>query len=612
MNGQGIAQFIPLILIFVIFYFFLIRPQQKRAKDHLAMVAGLKRGDEVITSGGIIAIVDRVMEDDRIEVVLGDSVKVQIIRSTITSLLKKQKLNNNSFVLSFTKIKVLLIYIILISAFFFASLNFKNNNLIDKKINLGLDLQGGSYILLEIDTKPLVSQKLQTKVIPIKKLLSKNKINFKNFNISSDNISLIIEVEKQKKFKNLFFKQQENIVNNFIPEYNKFELDLEFNQNKALIKFSNFGLISLNNAALKQSIEIIRRRIDDVGTKEPTILQRGDKRILVELPGIDNPERIKELLGKTAQLTFRLVSKDDGFGSEKLILSENNEELTVNKRVAISGDNLVDAQPQFDSQSNQPIVLFTLDRLGAQKFGRITTENVGRRLAIVLDNTVISAPQIREAITGGTGTISGGFSFQESTDLALLLRSGALPAPINIVEERTVGPDLGKDSIDAGVFSLIVGFILVIIFMFIKYKIFGLVSNISLIANLIMMVGILTILEATLTLPGIAGIILTVGMAVDSNVLIYERIKEELKTEKSIIHAFDTGYNKAKITVIDANVTTLIAAVILFTFGSGPVKGFAITLGIGIVTTLFSAYFVARHLTSLIVLNDKNGKYFKL
>ena len=514
--------------------------------------------------------------------------------------------------LSFTKIKVISIYLILILTIFLASLNIKNNNLINKKINLGLDLQGGSYILLEIDTKPLVNQKLQTKVIPIKKLLNKNEINFKDFSISSNNITLSIEKEQQDKFKNIFFKQQENTVNNFISEYNKFELDLEFNQNKALIKFSNFGLISLNNAALKQSIEIIRRRIDDVGTKEPTILQRGDKRILVELPGIDSPTRIKELLGKTAQLTFRLVSKDDGFGSEKLILSENNEELTVNKRVVVSGDNLVDAQPQFDNQSNQPLVRFTLDRQGAQKFGKITTENVGRRLAIVLDNSVISAPNIREPITGGSGTISGGFSFQEATDLALLLRSGALPAPINIVEERTVGPDLGRDSIEAGMFSLIVGFILVIIFMLIKYRIFGLVSNISLMANLVMMVGILTLLEATLTLPGIAGIILTVGMAVDSNVLIYERIKEELKTEKTIIHAFDTGYNKAKITVIDANVTTLIAAIILFIFGSGPVKGFAVTLGIGITTTLFSAYFIARHLTSVIVLNDKEGKYFKL
>ena len=363
---------------------------------------------------------------------------------------------------------------------------------------------------------------------------------------------------------------------------------------------------------MTQSIEIVRRRIDDVGTKDPTILQRGDKRILIELPGLDNPDRVKELLGKTAQLTFRLVSDDKDFGSEKLKVQNSNNELTINKRVVVSGDNLIDAQPKFDSQANQPIVSFSLDRLGAQKFGRITTEHVGKRLAIVLDNLIISAPQIREPITAGTGTISGSFTFQEATDLALLLRSGALPTPINIVEERTVGPDLGKDSIKAGIISLSIGFALVILFMFLKYRIFGLISNISLLSNLFMLIGILTILEATLTLPGIAGIILTVGMAVDSNVLIYERIKEELKTEKSIIHAFDTGYNKAKITVLDANITTLIAATILFIFGSGPVKGFAVTLGIGIITTLFSAYYVARHMTSMIVLNSKNHNNIKL
>ena len=514
--------------------------------------------------------------------------------------------------LNFTKIKVTFVYLILLTLIFFASLNLQFNNSIEKKINLGLDLQGGSYILLEVDTNPLINQKIQSKVIPIKKLLNDNNIIYSDFTISNNSINFTIDTDKQNLFKNIFLKKNDNLVNNFITDYNTFELDITFNANKALINFSNYGLISLNNAALKQSIEIIRRRIDDVGTKEPTILQRGDKRILVELPGIDNPERIKDLLGKTAQLTFRLVQDDDGFGSEKLIISETNEELMVNKRVVISGENLIDAQPKFDSQSNQPIVSFTLDRLGAQKFGKITTENVGKRLAIVLDNAVISAPQIREPITGGTGTISGGFSFQESTDLALLLRSGALPAPINIVEERSVGPDLGKDSIEAGIFSLAVGFILVIIFMLIKYKIFGLISNISLISNLFMLLGVMTLLEATLTLPGIAGIILTVGMAVDSNVLIYERIREELKTEKSIIHAFDTGYNKAKITVIDANITTLIAAAILFVFGTGPVKGFAITLGVGIVTTLFSAYFIARHLTSLVVLNDREGKYFKL
>ncbi len=515
--------------------------------------------------------------------------------------------------LNFTKKKVFLIYFILLIAIFFSFLNFKNNNWINKKLNLGLDLQGGSYILLEIDTSPLINQKLQSKVIPIKKLLSENEISFQDFLISKESISFLINQEQQSKLKNFFFlKNKENLINNFISEYNTFELDLNFDQNKAIIKFSNYGQVSLNNAALKQSIEIIRRRIDDIGTKEPTILQRGDKQILVELPGIDNPERVKELLGKTAQLTFRLVSSDDEFGSEKLILAETNEELTVNKRVVISGDNLVDAQPKFDNQSNQPLVIFTLDRLGAQKFGKISTENVGRRLAIILDNNVISAPQIREAITGGSGTISGGFSFQEATDLALLLRSGALPTPIKIVEERTVGPDLGKDSIDAGIFSFIIGFLLVVLYMLYKYKIFGLISNIALISNLILLMGFLTAIEATLTLPGIAGIILTVGMAVDSNVLIYERIREELKTEKSIIHAFDVGYNKAKITVIDSNLTTLIATIMLFIFGSGPVKGFAITLGVGIITTLFSAYFIARHLTSVVVLNDKQGKYFNL
>ena len=247
--------------------------------------------------------------------------------------------------------------------------------------------------------------------------------------------------------------------------------------------------------------------------------------------------------------------------------------------------------------------MFVLDQ-----FGRVTTDNVGKRLAIVLDGEIVSAPSINEPITSGNGMISGNFSFQEATDLALLLRSGALPTPLIVVEERTVGPDLGEDSIKSGTTSLIIGFILVILFMFYKYKIFGLIANIALIANLLMLIGILTILEATLTLPGIAGIILTVGMAVDANVLIFERIREELKTEKSIIHAFDSGYTKAKITVLDANITTLIAAVILFAFGSGPIKGFAVTLGIGIITTLYSAYFIARHLTSLIILRNKNDK----
>ena len=508
--------------------------------------------------------------------------------------------------LNFSKINILIIYSIFFIISFFSVLNLQSENdpFIEKKVNLGLDLQGGSYLLLEIDSRPLIKERIQSKVIPIKKLLKENNLNYTNFKVKEDTLNFSLADTSQ--FELLFFSKKDNLLNPYISQYNSFELDLKIkNDNDLIISFSKYGLLTINNSALKQSIEIIRRRIDDIGTKEPTILQRGEKRILVELPGLKDPERIKNLLGKTAQLNFRLVTANEEFGVDKL-KSESGEILNISKRVVISGENLIDAQPNFNNQSNQPVVAFSLDRVGAQKFGRITTDNVGKRLAIVLDGKIVSAPSINEPIASGSGIISGNFSVQEATDLALLLRSGALPTPLSIVEERTVGPDLGEDSIKSGVRSLIIGFMLVIIFMFYKYKIFGLIANLALISNLIMLLGILTILEATLTLPGIAGIILTVGMAVDANVLIFERIKEELKTEKSIIHAFDIGYSKARITVLDANITTLIAAIILFAFGSGPVKGFAITLGIGIVTTLFSAYFLARHLTSIIILNKKD------
>ena len=508
--------------------------------------------------------------------------------------------------LNFSKINVALIYLIFFSISIFSVLNLQSqdNKIFDKKVNLGLDLQGGSYLLLEINSDSLVEEKIQSKVIPIKKLLKDNNLDYTNFEI--DDKTLSFKVNNIEKFELIFFSKKDNLVNPYIDNYRSFELNYkELDNNKIEVSFSKFGLLTINNSALKQSIEIVRRRIDDVGTKEPTILQRGEKRILVELPGLKDPERIKNLLGKTAQLNFRLVSENSEFGVDELI-SETGEKLQISKRIVMSGENLIDAQPSIKNQQNEPTVSFTLDRLGAQKFGRATTDNVGKRLAIVLDDKIISAPNINEPITSGNGMISGNFTFQEATDLALLLRSGALPTPLNVVEERTVGPDLGEDSIKSGITSLIVGFLLVIFFMFYKYKIFGLVANIALLSNLLMLIGVLTILEATLTLPGIAGIILTVGMAVDANVLIFERIKEELKTEKSIIHAFDSGYSKAKITVLDANITTLIAAVILFAFGSGPVKGFAITLGIGIITTLFTAYFLARHLTSIIVLKNNN------
>ncbi len=513
--------------------------------------------------------------------------------------------------LNFSKINIILIYLVLFFVSIFSLLNLQNkdNIIFDKKVNLGLDLQGGSYLLLEINSDSIVEEKIQSKVIPLKKLLKENDINFTDFKI--DNSKLFFKTNDIDKFELVFFSKKDNTINNYIDNYRSFELDFRKIDNDFIeVSFSKFGLLTINNAALKQSIEIVRRRIDDVGTKEPTILQRGEKRILVELPGLKDPNRIKKLLGKTAQLNFRLVSESLDFGTDELV-SEDGELIKISKRIVMSGENLIDAQPNIQNQNNEPTVSFKLDRLGAQKFGRTTTDNVGKRLAIVLDGKIISAPNINEPITSGNGIISGNFTFQEATDLALLLRSGALPTPLEVVEERTVGPDLGEDSIKSGVTSLFVGFILVILFMFYKYKLFGLIANTALIANLLMLVGILTILEATLTLPGIAGIILTVGMAVDANVLIFERIREELKTEKSIIHAFDSGYSKAKITVLDANITTLIAAIILFAFGSGPVKGFAITLGIGILTTLFTAYFLARHLTSMVVLR-KNIKEIKI
>ena len=339
--------------------------------------------------------------------------------------------------LSFSKIKVIFIYIFFIFISLFALLNLQNeeNTVLNKKVNLGLDLQGGSYLLLEIDTDPLIKERIQSKVVPLKKLLNKNNFSYTNFVISSNKISLNFNSKDIKKFEKTFFSEKDNLLNSYIPKYNNFELDFKLVNNSIEIFFSKYGILNLNNLALSQSIEIVRRRIDDTGTKEPTILQRGDKRILVELPGIKDPERIKNLLGKTAQLNFRLVSDEKSeFGFDELI-SERGEKLIVNKRIIFSGENLVDAQPRMDNQTNQPIVSFTLDRLGSQRFGKSTLNNVGKRIAIVLDNQIISAPSIREPITGGSGIISGDFSFQEATDLALLLRSGALPTPIEIVEE---------------------------------------------------------------------------------------------------------------------------------------------------------------------------------
>ena len=362
----------------------------------------------------------------------------------------------------------------------------------------------------------------------------------------------------------------------------------------------------LRISALSQSQEVIRRRIDETGTNEPTIQRQGDDRILVQLPGVDDPERIKRLLGQTAKMNFRMVDETASIpeavagrvppGSELLYEDDGSEQgipIVVRRRVGVSGDNLVGAAPVID-QNNQPVVSLRFDAAGARRFGDLTTENVGRRFAIVLDGRVISAPVIREPIPGGSGQISGNFTFETASDLALLLRAGALPAPLVILEERTVGPSLGRDSIAAGTLAGQVALLLVIIYMVAVYGLFGVAADIALAVNIALLLGILSALGATLTLPGIAGIALTIGMAVDANVLIFERIREETRRGRSPVSAIDTGYRQALRAIIDANVTTLIAALVLFQMGSGPIRGFAVTLAVGVFTTMFCSLIISR------------------
>mgnify|MGYP001283038477 FL=1 len=511
--------------------------------------------------------------------------------------------------LYFSKIRIISVFLFTFILSYFALSNFTkfDDNFFSKNINLGLDLQGGSYLLLEIDNKPVVTLKLQSKIVEFKKFFKDQNLILKNFLLDENSINFESNFNDVNKIKNIL-DDDNSEINTYFQQFKTHEFNFIEKNNFFKISLSNYGLILLKNSSLDRAIEIVRRRVDEIGTNEPNILKRGNDRILVELPGLDDPGRIKSLLGKTANLTFQFITQnsEESFGTEKLQFDDGSEEVIVSKRIILNGDNLIDAKTAVNPQTNETVVSFNLDRVGAKKFAKATTTGVGKRLAIILDGKIISAPGVREPIIGGSGQISGNFTFQSATDLALLLRSGALPAPLNIIEERTVGPDLGQDSIDAGILSLIIGFILVVLFMIYKYKIFGLIANFALIINLFLLIGILTLFEATLTLPGIAGIILTVGMAVDANVLIFERIKEEIKNEKNNIIAFDSGYTKSRTTILDANITTLIAAFILFFMGSGPVKGFSVTLAVGILTTLFSVYFIARLFTAFYVIKNKH------
>jgi len=510
-------------------------------------------------------------------------------------------------VLHFSRLKISFIsFVILLGLFFFVPnfLDKKSFIFPDKKVVLGLDLQGGSYLLLEVDSKPLFKEKIEAKSFEIRKKLRSERVVYNNFNIN-DVTAISFEVDSKDKSK-IDTILNDSTLNAKLDQSNR-ELQFSIETNLVKINLSQIYIKRTKKNAMEQSLEIIRSRIDELGTREPTIIAQGEERILVELPGLKNPKRIKEIIGTTAKLTFKFLANNDASKNSFEILDAKNglDKYNIEKKLVLSGEHLTDAQPGFDNINNNSVVNFKLDSFGAKKFAYATKNNVGRRLAIVIDNKVVSAPVIRDAITTGNGQISGGFSVEEANNLAIVLRSGALPAPMTIIEERTVGPDLGQESIDKGIISLIIGFFLVVLYIFINYKIFGLFANISLFVNLILLIGALTLLEATLTLPGIAGIILTVGMAVDANVLIYERIKEELKIETNIMIAFDNGYKRVLTTLLDANITTLIAAFVLYFIGSGPVKGFAVTLAIGIITSLFTTFVLGRLFVGLYVKSKK-------
>ncbi|MBX9710126.1 MAG: protein translocase subunit SecD [Xanthobacteraceae bacterium] len=470
---------------------------------------------------------------------------------------------------------------------------------------LGLDLQGGSHLLLEVDANSVKKDKLDQVRDDVRRSLRDAKLGYTGLGVKGDNVEVRVKdtdlTAALAKLRELSQPLGGILGGN--------------GQRSVEVSDAGGGLIRLNvpqaaindrlRQAVEQSIQIIEKRVNELGTVEPLIQRQGLDRVLVQVPGLQDPTRLKEILGKTAKMDFRMVDttvspEDAAQGrlppDDELLRGVEAPKVpyVIKKQVLVSGSDLTDAQPGFDQRSGQPIVSFRFNSSGSRKFAVATTENVKQPFAIVLDNEVISAPIIQEPITGGSGQISGNFTVQQANDLAILLRAGALPAPLTIIEERTVGPGLGQDSIAAGELASYVGSILVIVFMTLTYRLFGLFANIAVAVNVAMIFGILSLLNATLTLPGIAGIVLTVGIAVDSNVLIYERIREELRNGRNAISAIDAGFSRALATIMDSNITTFIAAAVLFYIGTGPVRGFAVTLGIGIITTVFTAFTVTR------------------
>lgn len=483
-----------------------------------------------------------------------------------------------------------------------------------QKINLGLDLRGGSYLLLEVDTNSIKSDRSQSLLEDIRSTFRQNKIKYSGLKTNKNGAQVTIRDElKINEAKKLVQELNISSSNLFSNTYNE-EFSINVNNNFFLLNLNENSLKEKYRSAVSQSIEIIRRRIDGLGVTEPSIQRQGNNRILLEVPGMDDPQRLKDLLGQTAKLNFRMVDASISVSEAKqtripsrseIIKDTNGFEYLVMKKVLVSGERLVDAQASFDQATNAPIVNFRFDTLGGKYFAKATSENVGKPFAIILDNEVISAPVIRTPILGGSGQIEGGFTVEEANNLSILLRAGALPAPLEILEEKTIGPGLGKDSIDSGTSAAIIGLVCVLIFIILSYGRFGFYANFALILNIIFIVGILSLLQATLTLPGIAGIVLTIGMAVDANVIIFERIRDEINNKKNPISAVESGYSKSFGTILDANVTTLIASLVLFFLGTGPVKGFAVTLSIGIITSVFTAFIITRLLISTWILKKR-------
>ena len=474
-------------------------------------------------------------------------------------------------------------------------------------IHLGLDLRGGMHLVLEVETDKAVESSVERAANSLKNLLMEKRVRFRDLNrINGSMISIQLpNQEASDRF--------DEILKNMFPNIEKKSSRWEDGRETVILAFTPQHVDSIKKFSVEQSLETIRNRVDQFGVTEPDIIPQGDDRILIQLPGIQDPKRAINLIGKTALLEFKLVNDEHsldealksgmppvgsviayGYRFDSSSQQRRRLPYLLYDRTLLTGDSLENAQVKISDRFGEPYVALTFNAQGAKDFERITGEHVRKRLAIVLDGIVHSAPEIRERISGGNAMIEGAFTMEEARDLAIVLRAGALPAPVKILEQRTVGPSLGQDSIDKGVLSIIVGGLLVIGFMILYYRYSGIVANIALVLNLILILGALAAFKATLTLPGIAGIVLTIGMAVDANVLIFERIREELRLGKSPRASIAGGYSKALLTIVDANVTTLIAALVLFQFGTGPVKGFAVTLSIGIACSMFTAIFVTR------------------